>query len=232
MLLTDSASEKELRSYPTLLRYHKPTPMPWGYMGLIKRRCQAVTLAEAQDEAERIMGERIPIGTLRRWCSEGLLPKPTLRVASPKGGTIGELPKDTPAEIVATWQALHSESWAGRPSREAVRQARELAIEHRDNPNIFTERAVPGVLPDGREGYLLGGRLQPFVVTWGTTYAKVLAHRPWNQPAQVSYIYQRSNDRWIRQNEPRFADAAADSLSLSFEIPKPVDMEKPQPLTP
>lgn len=180
-------------------RSRKATPMPWGLTG----RENPLKLKDARAKAAELTGEDIPASTIRRWATEGLVSSPSVAA----NGATGDWPETTVAEVVATWRALHTESWAGRPTREAVRQARKLLLEYRDNQQIN----------DGNEDTLLGGRLEPLIVMWGTTFEKVRNGRPWDEPAEVRYTYQRlSNGKVTRLDQPKFKDAPKDSLALRF----------------
>lgn len=189
-------------------------------------------LRDARIKAKELIGEDIPASTLRRWAAEGIISPPEVAT----NGATGDWPEDTVAQIVATWRALH---WLMRPTRSDVRAAREIALEHVTNPQVFADRSLKVIEPKRHEreawlipdstgaaevlgqGYMLGGRLQPLVVTWGATYAKALYGWPLDKAAAVGYVYEAHNGELVRLEEPRIREADMDTLAVHFERPKP-----------
>lgn len=189
------------------------------------RQGLAMRLEQIQDKLKELGIEK-PLGTLRRWASEGLVPSPN-KYQNPNGR--GQL-SDWPEEFI--WEAAAVEvikkykfKWS-KSTPEAIKEARRIAkeiVSKIENPK-YTLPASSGSDSSGQEGYFIHSKeLQELILMWIITVEKVKQGWPIEKPAKVRFITTGKNKNGVGEVKYRgvhLEESTTNSFHQSFLSPE------------
>ena len=158
-------------------------------------------------QLEAIIGVKIPEGTLRRWASEGLIPKPELEVRGDKQDRLWLWPPATVEQAAVVYTLRNKDLPWGRTkkgknatiSRNMLLEAKKMVqhlyasvnkgkIESADVSDMFHLLKAVTLLPNG--GCMFGGyAIHPVFTAWVTTLEKIRRGKPLVEPLKVLFSW-------------------------------------------
>jgi len=183
-------------------------------------------MGEVVKELQKLVGVKIPEGTIRQWVHQELISGPKSYGLNSRRGCFYNWPWETVTEAAVIYTLRHAEiPWArtikgrGRVTTARLLATKKIADRYYTAINEFSETGDLAVflekyyslnnpapsffLPPGVKGVMFGGAdLQPLVVYWIVTLEKVRHNKPLSEPIRVifnvksHFIDENGNELW------------------------------------
>jgi hypothetical protein len=168
---------------------------------------ECMNMCELVAELQKLVGTKIPPGTLRRWAYEGLIRGSKPEGQKGKRGSFDAWPSETVEDAAAIYTLRHSHLPWTKPntpkakllaakkivdqfyaSFDYFRKAGDLKVLMDQFDKLLKPAPALFFLPQSVNGVMFGGlELEPLVVTWIVTLEKIRHNKPLSEPIGVIF---------------------------------------------